>query len=53
MRPHQIDDYVPLLHLSVDELTTIANKIDEERIIVPGGSRIYFLSNQLKVFLGF
>lgn len=49
MRPRQIDDYVPLLHLSMTKLKTIASKFNEERDIVPGGSRIYFLSAKLKV----
>lgn len=49
MRPRQIDDYIPLLHLSAAELRTIARKFEEERDIVPDGSRIYFLSSKLKV----
>lgn len=44
-----INDFVPLLDLNTDRLTQICQIIAAERDQIPGGNRIYYFSDKLKV----
>lgn len=49
MKPRDINDFVPLLILPPPRLNQIRLLTKYEESIVPGGHRVYFLSNELKV----
>lgn len=49
LKERAINDFVPLLDLNTDRLKQICQLIAAERDQIPGGNRIYYFSDKLKV----
>lgn len=49
MQPRDINDFVPLIHVSASILSRTRKTMEKERGYVPGGNRIYYFSSRLEV----
>lgn len=49
LKERAINDFVPLLDLNIERLKQICQLIAAERDQIPGGNRIYYFSDKLKV----
>lgn len=49
MQPRQIDDFLPLLHMTESTLQKAATVSAKEYGVIPENNRIYYLSRELQV----